>query len=77
LGSVAQFEREIMLERPREGVARAKTEGKYKGLAPTARAKIDEVVAKYSSDQRASDIARSVCIGRASIYRILRDAWRM
>lgn len=31
LGSVAQFEREIMLERQREGIAKAKSEGKYTG----------------------------------------------
>ena len=39
IGSVAQFEREIMLELRREGVQRAKREGKYKGasqpLAPS------------------------------------------
>jgi DNA invertase Pin-like site-specific DNA recombinase len=43
LGSVAQFEREVMLERQREGVAKAKSEGKFKGRAPTARRKADEV----------------------------------
>ena len=37
LGAIAQFERELMLERQREGVAKAKAEGKYKGRAPTAR----------------------------------------
>ena len=37
--SVAQFESEIMLERQREGVQRAKREGKYKGRAPTAHTK--------------------------------------
>src|ERR1700750_2164386 len=31
LAAVAQFEREIMLERQREGIAAAKAEGKYKG----------------------------------------------
>jgi DNA invertase Pin-like site-specific DNA recombinase len=31
LGGIAQFEREVMLERKREGVAKAKTAGKYKG----------------------------------------------
>ncbi len=31
IGSVAQFEREMMLERQREGIAKAKAEGKYKG----------------------------------------------
>jgi DNA invertase Pin-like site-specific DNA recombinase len=33
LGAVAQFEREVMLERQREGIAKAKGEGKYKGRA--------------------------------------------
>ena len=36
LGSIAQFEREIMLERQREGIAKAKAEHKYKGRKPTA-----------------------------------------
>ena len=38
LGAIAQFERELMLEPQREGVAKAKAEGKYKGRAPKARA---------------------------------------
>src|SRR5277367_4761336 len=33
IGSVAQFEREVMLERQREGIAKAAAEGKYKGRA--------------------------------------------
>src|SRR5919205_275958 len=45
LGGVAQFEREMMLERQREGIAKAKGEGCYKGRKPTARAKADEVKA--------------------------------
>ena len=45
LGSVAQFEREVMLERQREGIAKAKVEGKFKGRAPTARSKAEEVKA--------------------------------
>ncbi|WP_219906663.1 recombinase family protein [Nitrosospira multiformis] len=35
LGGIAQFEREMMLERQREGVARAKAAGKYNGRKPT------------------------------------------
>ena len=74
VGSVAQFEREIMLERQREGVAKAKAEGKYKGRKPTARARSEDVIAKFKADQRPTDIAKSVGIGRASVYRILNDA---
>jgi len=43
LGSIAQFERELMLERQREGIAKAKAAGAYKGRKPTAMAKADEV----------------------------------
>jgi DNA invertase Pin-like site-specific DNA recombinase len=74
VGSVAQFEREIMLERQREGVAKARGEGKYKGRKPTARAKSEDVIAKFKADQRPTDIAKSVGIGRASVYRILNHA---
>jgi DNA invertase Pin-like site-specific DNA recombinase len=74
VGSVAQFEREIMLERQREGVVKAKTEGKYRGRAPTARAKSEEVIAEFTASRRPTDIAKSVGIGRASVYRILNEA---
>ncbi len=37
IAAVATFERELMLERQREGIARAKSDGKYKGRKPTAR----------------------------------------
>ena len=39
LGAIAQFERELIRERMMVGIAKAKAEGKYKGRAPTARAK--------------------------------------
>jgi DNA invertase Pin-like site-specific DNA recombinase len=44
MGSFAEFEREIMLERQREGVAKAGAEGKYRGLAPTVQRKASEVI---------------------------------
>ena len=71
VGSIAQFEREIMLERQREGVAKAKADGKDKGRAPTARAKAKEVLQLHSAGEKASMIAEKLGIGRASIYRIL------
>ena len=37
---MAQFEREMMLERQREGIAKAKAAGKYKGREPTARRRL-------------------------------------
>jgi DNA invertase Pin-like site-specific DNA recombinase len=71
LGGVAQFEREVMLERQREGIAKAKAEGKYKGRAPTARAKADEVLRLHKAGVGATEISKQLGIGRASVYRIL------
>jgi DNA invertase Pin-like site-specific DNA recombinase len=45
MGAIAQFEFKMMLARQREGIARAKAEGRYKGRKPTARAKTDEIKA--------------------------------
>lgn len=74
LGGVAEFEREIMLERQREGIAKAKAEGKYKGRAPTARAKADQVLTLHGEGIGGTEIAKRLGIGRASVYRILDGA---
>ena len=74
LASIAQFEREIMLARQREGIAKAKAEGKYKGRAPTARAKAAEVRALIESGIGATEVAKRLGIGRRSVYRIIAAA---
>ncbi len=71
LGGVAEFEREIMLERQREGIAKAKAAGKYKGRKPTAKAKAEDVLALHKDGVGATEIAKRLGIGRASVYRIL------
>ncbi len=74
LGSIAQFERELMLERQREGIAKAKAEGKYKGRAPTARAKAEEVKRMKAEGKTADAIVAELGVSRSSVFRILRDA---
>jgi DNA invertase Pin-like site-specific DNA recombinase len=71
LSSIAQFEREIMLERQREGIAKAKSLGKYKGRAPTARSKSAEVIELASTGMTRTQIAERLGIGVASVYRAL------
>ncbi len=73
MGSVAEFERSIMLERQREGIAKAKAAGKYKGRKPTAKAKSEEVLRLHREGVGGSAIARKVGIGRSSVYRILHE----
>jgi DNA invertase Pin-like site-specific DNA recombinase len=74
IGAVAEFEREMMLERQREGIAKAKAAGKYKGRKPTARAKAGEVRELRDRGLGASAIAKQLGIGRASVYRCLGEA---
>ncbi|KAB0266018.1 recombinase family protein [Microvirga brassicacearum] len=74
LASVAQFEREMMLERQREGIAKAKEEGRYKGRTPTARAKSDEVVAMNAKGLSMGEIAKRLGIGKGSVHRILKGS---
>ena len=71
MGGIAQFEREIMLERQREGIAKAKADGKFKGRKPTARAKSDDIKALRASGVMPTEIAKRLGIGRQSVYRIL------
>lgn len=68
LGSVAQFEREMMLERQKEGIAKAKLEGRYKGRPK----KIDpqEVQLLLKQGNSVSQIQKELGISRASVYRL-------
>ncbi len=71
VGSIAQFEREIMLERQREGIAKAQSDGKYKGRAATARAKADEVRRLVAQGMTREAVAERLGVGVRSVYRIL------
>lgn len=73
VGSIAEFERAIMLERQREGVAKAKAAGKYRGRAKTAKAKSGEVEALLKAGETPTTVAKRLGIGRSSVYRIIED----
>lgn len=74
LGGIAQFEREMMLERQREGVAKAKAAGKYKGRKPIADSIRQEVVRLAGERMTKTAIADQLNIGEATVYRILRSS---
>ena len=69
-GAMAQFEREMMLERQREGIAKAKAEGKYKGRKPTVMLQKDDIKRLKDEGVGATEIAKRLNIGRASVYRV-------
>lgn len=72
LGSIAEFEREIMLERQKEGVQRAKSEGLYKGRAPVVRRQSDRILGMLQEGMTQSAIARELGVSTRSIFRIMK-----
>ena len=72
LGVFAEFETNLRRERQLEGIARAKAEGVYKGRP----ASIDtaRVPAMKAEGMGATEIAKALKIGRASVYRALESA---
>jgi DNA invertase Pin-like site-specific DNA recombinase len=73
LGGIAQFEREIMLERQREGIAKAKAEGKFKGRKPLDKKIHERVLALCDTRMKRKDLAKEVGISEPSVYRIIRN----
>jgi DNA invertase Pin-like site-specific DNA recombinase len=56
----------MVLERQREGIARAKAEGKFKAPKPIVQARAAEIAMLKSDGVLPVDIVRRLVIGRAS-----------
>ena len=69
MGAFAEFERSIIRERQREGIARAKERGVYAGRKTSI--DVDKVKSLHASGVGASEIAKALGIGRAIFYRLL------
>jgi DNA invertase Pin-like site-specific DNA recombinase len=74
LGGIAQFEREMMLERQREGVAKAKGEGKYTGRKPIDTTRRATIIRLNTEGLTKIEIANQVGVGEATVYRVLAKA---
>jgi DNA invertase Pin-like site-specific DNA recombinase len=72
-GAVAQFERAIMLERQKEGIIKAKADGKFKGRKPLPDEVKNTVLAFVQTGASKAWIAKKVGIGEASVYRIINE----
>jgi DNA invertase Pin-like site-specific DNA recombinase len=66
LGGVATWEREIMLERQREGIAKAKAEGKYKGRPVSVDAAA--IRQALAAGERPATLARRLGVARSTVY---------
>ena len=69
LGVFAEFETNLRRERQLEGIAKAKLAGVYKGRPASIDA--SQVRKLKENGMGASEIAKSLGIGRASVYRAI------
>ena len=74
LGGIAQFEREIMLERQREGIAKAKAAGKYRGRKPTGEDVKAAVISEIEAGKPIARIARERGLSRTTVHKIAKGA---
>jgi DNA invertase Pin-like site-specific DNA recombinase len=72
LAIFAEFEREILRERTRAGLAHARLNGKRLGRPETAGLQAAEIQKLYRAGASKSEIARRLQIGRTSVPRIWR-----
>lgn len=73
-GALGQWERELMLSRQREGIEKAKREGRYQGRQPTARRRLPEMRRLAEEGLSPPEIAIRLEVSRASVYRLLAEA---
>lgn len=69
MGAVAEFERSLILERQREGIAVAKAAGKYKGRkAALSDAQARQVADRLTEGESATALAAEYGVSRATVY---------
>ena len=75
MGAFAEFERNLINERIREGVAIAKKAGKYKGRSKSITdEQVSEMKQMVADRYKKTDIAKKFGIGRDTVYRYLKQA---
>jgi len=73
MGAVAEFERELIRERQREGIALAKGRGAYKGRKPVDKEKIEQAAAMIKDGIPKAEVARKIGISRATLYKYVKS----
>ena len=64
----AQFERDMMLERQKQGIAKAKAENRYLGRTPSARLKAEEAVRLHREGKTITEVAKALGILEEEVY---------
>ena len=69
MGSFAEFERALLKERQKEGIALAKKRGAYRGRKKTlSEDQIDKIKTRIESGDKKTEIAKAMGISRETLY---------
>lgn len=71
-GAIAHFERRLISERTRDGIAAARAKGKQPGRQPLDMSKVDAAIKLVEARISPTEAARQLGIGRSTIYREMR-----
>lgn len=71
-GAIAHFERRLISERTRDGIAAARAKGKRPGRQPLDMNKVDAALKLVEAKVSPAEAARQLGIGRSTIYREMR-----
>jgi DNA invertase Pin-like site-specific DNA recombinase len=74
LGAVAEFERSLIRERQREGIALAKVAGIYKGRKPSLTLEqVKEIRRRVKAGERKTGLAAENAVSRQTLYTAIAD----
>lgn len=72
LGAISTFERDLILERQREGIAIAKANGVYKGRRSAfSDEQKEQIKSEFATAKNKADLARKYGISRAYLYKMV------
>jgi DNA invertase Pin-like site-specific DNA recombinase len=72
LGAISTFERDLLLERQREGIAIAKQKGKYKGRqSQFSDTEIEAIKQQFNEATNKAKLARKLGISRGYLYQMM------
>ena len=73
MGAVAEFERSLIRERQRQGIALAKARGVYRGRKPVDTERLEEAKHRIASGVPKTKVAKDLKIGRTTLYKYLKN----
>ncbi len=72
LGAISTFERDLLLERQKEGIAIAKSKGKYKGRSSRfTHCDIENIKVRFSKSKNKSTLAKEIGVSRSYLYQLI------